>query len=376
MKHLDPLLDCAPCAFLVVGDDGRIRAANATSAEMFGAAEPAALVGSHVDLLLSTPSRIFYQTHVFPSLRLQGRVHEVYLTLFRPDGEELPVLLNARRRRESEEDVSDWVLVPMRQRNELENEILRAREVAEASSRAKDQFLALVSHELRSPLAAILNWSTILSQTGPDAASLKRGLETIERNARMQSRLVDDILDEIRTETGMLRLELAELDARAILRNVLDGVAPAARAKAVELECGLPAEELLVRADPSRLQQVFWNIVQNAVKFTAEGGRVQATMRRADSWVEAVISDTGRGISPEFLPQLFERFRQESAAPDRAEGGLGLGMAITRTLVELHGGSIFASSPGVGQGSTFVVRLPTLQRPPVDAAAHPDAHLV
>ena len=343
--------------------------ANATAAEMLGAEDTAALVGRHVDFLLSTPSRIFYQTHVFPTLCLQGRVHEVYVALVGRDGEEVPVLLNAKRRTEGEREVSDWVLVPMRQRNELENEILKAREVAEASSRAKDQFLALVSHELRSPLTAILNWATILSQDEPDAATLKRGLQAIERNARVQSRLVDDILDEVRTETGKLRLELAELDARPILGNVLEGVAPAARAKSIELEGDLPPEKLFVRADPNRLQQVFWNIVQNAVKFTPPGGRVRATMRPSDAWIEAAISDTGRGISPEFLPHLFERFRQEHAAPDRAEGGLGLGMAITRTLVELHGGSISASSSGLGQGSTFIVRLPALQRPAAEAAA-------
>jgi len=371
VKDLDPLLDSAPCGFLVVGDDGYIRLANATAAEMLGTADAAALVGRHIDFLLSTPSRIFYQTHVFPTLRLQKRVHEVYVALVGRDGEEVPVLLNARRRSEGGREVSDWVLVPMRQRNELENEILKAREVAEASSRAKDQFLALVSHELRSPLAAILNWATVLAQGKLDAPAIERGLQAIERNARLQSRLVDDILDEVRTETGKLRLELAELDPRPILGEVLESVAPAARAKSVALEGNLPSEKLIVRADPNRLQQVFWNVVQNAVKFTPPGGRVRATMRPCDQWVETAISDTGRGISPEFLPHLFERFRQEHAAPDGAEGGLGLGMAISRTLVELHGGSISARSEGLGQGSTFIVQLPAAPRPAAEIPAAP-----
>jgi len=368
VKHLDPLLDSAPCGFLVVGDDGYIRLANAMAAEMLGAADASALMGRHVDFLLSTPSRIFYQTHVFPTLRLQKRVHEVYVALVGQSGEEVPVLLNAKRRTEGEHELSDWVLVPMRQRNELENEILKARQVAEDSSRAKDQFLALVSHELRSPLAAILNWAAVLLQGKLDAPSVQRGLQAIERNARVQKRLVDDILDEVRTETGKLRLELAELDARPILGNVLESVAPAARAKSVEVEGNLPSEKLVVRADPNRLQQVFWNVVQNAVKFTPPGGRVQATMRPRDRWVETAISDTGRGISPEFLPHLFQRFRQEQSAPDRAEGGLGLGMAITRTLVELHGGSISARSEGLGQGSTFIVRLPAAPEPATEVA--------
>lgn len=364
MKDLDPLLDSAPCGFLVVADDGHILLANATVAEMLGAADASALAGRHVDALLSTPSRIFYQTHVFPTLRLQGRVHEVYVGLVGAGGDEVPFLLNAKRRTEGDREVSDWVLVPMRQRHELENEIVRARQVAEASARAKDQFLALVSHELRSPLTAILNWATILSERADDAAMVKRGLQAIDRNARVQSRLVDDILDEVRAETGKLRLELAEIDVRPILGNVLEGVAPAARAKSIELEVEQPPDQLCVRADPSRLHQVFWNIVQNAVKFTPVGGRVRAAMRSTGAWVEAAVSDTGRGISAEFLPQVFENFRQEHAAPDRGEGGLGLGMAITRRLVELHGGSIFASSPGPGRGSTFTVRLPALQRAP------------
>ena len=362
MKDLDPLLDSAPCGFLVVADDGRIQLANATVAEMLGVADASALIGRHVDVLLSTPSRIFYQTHVFPTLRLQGRVHEVYVGLVGAGGDEVPVLLNAKRRTEGGREVADWVLVPMRQRNELENEIVKARQVAEASVAAKDQFLALISHELRSPLTAILNWATILSERAHDVETVKRGLQAIDRNARIQSRLVDDILDEVRAETGKLRLELARIDARPVLGNVLEGVAPAARAKSIGLVLDQSPEELCVLADPNRLHQVFWNIVQNAVKFTPVGGEVRAAMRSSGPWVEVAISDTGRGISAEFLPQVFEHFRQEQAAPDRAEGGLGLGMAITRRLVELHGGSIFASSPGQGLGSTFTVRLPALQR--------------
>lgn len=361
MRTLDPLLDTAPCGFLVVGDDGRIRQANATAARMVGVADAAALAGRHVDALLSAPSRIFYQTHVFPTLRLQGRVHEVYLSLVARDGE-VPMLLNAARRVDAGEEVSDWIVVPMRQRNELENEILKARQVAEASLRAKDQFLALVSHELRSPLAAILNWATILARGTPDVAALARGLEAIERSARVQSRLVDDILDVVRAETGKLRVELAELDARQILRDALEGAAPAARARSIELRGDLPAETLAVLADATRLQQVFSNILHNAVKFTPPGGRVQATMRVDDTWIEVTVADTGRGISASFLPHLFERFRQERAAPERADGGLGLGMAIARSLVEMHGGTIAARSPGEGKGSTFVVRLPGLAR--------------
>ena len=357
---LDPLLEHAPCGFLVVGDDGHVLLANATAAEMLRAPGAPMLVGRHVDAMLSTPSRIFYQTHVFPTLKLQGRVHEVYISLLSADGDDLPVLLNAKRREAGGHTVSDWVIVPMRQRNELENEILKARRTAEDSLRAKEQFLALVSHELRSPLGAIRNWAAILAQKGGDPAILQRGVEAIERNAQLQATLIEDILDEVRVATGKLHLELDSVDVGALLQSVLDGAAAAAITKSIVLERDIPALALRVRADRNRLQQIFWNILTNALKFTPSGGRVHAELRCVDDWAQVAITDTGRGISREFLPHLFEHFRQEEGAGSSG-GGLGLGMAITRKLVELHGGSIFASSPGPGQGSTFTVRLPAME---------------
>ena len=352
---------------MVVGDDGHVQVANATLAGMLGAKDAPSLVGRHIDILLSTPSRIFFQTHVFPTLKLQGRVHEVYLSFVDASGAEIPVLMNAQRVARSEHAVSEWAVVPMHQRHELENEIIRAHKVAEASVRAKDQFLALVTHELRSPLGAIRNWAAILTQSAGDPALLKRGLDAIERNARLQATLIEDILDEVRVETGKLHLQLGEIDARMVLQNVLEGATAMAAAKSIALEHELPQEALLVRADPNRLQQVFWNIVTNAIKFTAPGGRVHAGVRRVETWVEVAVTDNGRGISPDFLPHVFEHFRQEETG-SRSGGGLGLGMAITRKLVELHGGSIFATSEGLGHGATFTVRLPALEARAVAAA--------
>jgi len=353
---MDPLLDLAPCGFLVVADDGHVVLANRTALEMLGAASAEQLVGRHVDALLSTASRIFYQTHIFPTLKLQGQAHEIYVSMLRMDRGELPVLLNARRRNEGDRTVNDWAIVPMRQRNELENEILKARKIAEDSARAKEQFLGLVTHELRSPLGAIRNWAAILAQKGGDPAILQRGTEAIERNAQMQAALIEDILDEVRVATGKLHLDMDEIDARSIMEAVLEGAASTAAAKSITLERDIGHDPLRVRADRTRLQQVFWNIVTNALKFTPNGGRVRAELRCVDDWIEAVITDNGRGISPEFLPHVFEHFRQEEGG---AAGGLGLGMAITRKLVELHGGSIAASSEGIGKGATFTVRLPS-----------------
>lgn len=357
---LDPLLDTAPFGFLVVRDDGYVEAANRTFAHMMETTVEA-LGGRHVDNILANPSRIFYQSHIFPTLKLQGRIHEVYLSLVTGVGEEIPVLINAARRDGPDGPRSDWAVVAMKQRNEYENEILKARRVAEQAVLAKDDFLSFVSHELRSPLSAIKNWASILMHNPADPARLKRGLEAIERNANLQAKLVDDLLDHARLAAGKLRVELEPVDARAVLEAVIEGVEPTAHAKSIALERELGTDPLSISADAQRLQQVFWNVLNNAVKFTPAGGRVRATMRRANGWIEAAVADTGKGITPEFLPYVFETFRQEEGRVERGEGGLGLGMSITRQLIELHGGSISAASPGPDQGSTFTIRMPALE---------------
>jgi signal transduction histidine kinase/ActR/RegA family two-component response regulator len=328
----------------------------------------ARIVGEHVDHLLAPPSRIFYQTHVFPTIKLQGRVHEVYVSMRDAAGEDVPVMLNAVRQARDERFESDWVVVPMRQRNEYENEILKARKQAEAATRAKDEFLAVVSHELRTPLSAISGWAHLLAAGGLDEATTARALGAIERNVKQQATLVDDILDFSRITSGKLRLEVAPLDLAPLIEAAVEGVSPAARAKSIRLDSVLDTRSAVVSGDPDRLQQVLWNMLSNAVKFTPEGGRVQVRLQRVNSSVEIAVSDTGKGIAAEFLPSVFDRFRQEEGG-GRREGGLGLGMAITSQLVELHGGTIRAMSDGPGKGSTFVVRLPVmLARERADAA--------
>ena len=317
-----------------------------------------AVIGHHVDGLLSTPSRIFYQSHFFPILKLQGRVNEVYVTLLTLKGEEVPVLLNANRRETPDGPRSDWAVVAMRTRNEYENEILKARKLAEAASAAKDAFLSFVSHELRSPLSAILNWANLLAREDPDKVKLKRGLDAIDRNARLQLKLVDDMLDHARMAAGKLKVELVPIDARPILESVMESLQPTAAAKGVTLHSLIDSSSTRLAGDAERLQQVFWNVLNNAVKFTPRDGRVSVVMRRLDGWHEVEVTDTGKGIAPEFLPHVFDSFRQEEGRVVRGEGGLGLGMSITRQLVELHGGSISAASAGPGCGSTFRIRLP------------------
>ena len=357
---MDPLLDSAPFGFLVALDDGYVEAANQTLADLLGTKKEV-LISGHVDNLLTSPSRIFYQTHFFPILKLQGQVNEVYVSMRARNGDEVPVLLNARRREAASGPRNYWAVVAMHTRNQYENEILKARKLAEEAAIAKDSFLSFVSHELRSPLSAITGWAAILTSDAPvDPTKLKRGMEAITRNAKLQVKLVDDLLDHARLAAGKVKVELSHLDAGRILESVLESVEPTANAKQVAIEREIASGVHRVAADAERLQQIYWNLINNAIKFTPPGGLVTVTLRRLNGFVELRVTDTGKGIAPDFLPYVFEAFRQEEGRVVRAEGGLGLGMAITRKLVELHGGNISAASPGIGEGATFTVRLPAL----------------
>jgi CheY-like chemotaxis protein/nitrogen-specific signal transduction histidine kinase len=233
-----------------------------------------------------------------------------------------------------------------------------AREQAEAANRMKDEFLAVVSHELRTPLNAINGWVyMLLSGTLDDAAQL-RALQSIQRQVRSQCQLIDDLLDVARIVSGKLRLELREVDPARVIHAALDVVRPAADAKQIDLVADLDASINAVSADSERLQQVIWNLLSNAIKFTPEGGCVEIRSRRFDSGIEIVVTDTGQGISPDFLPYVFDRFQQADVSTTRTHGGIGLGLAIVRHLVELHGGTVFATSAGKGKGATFTIRLP------------------
>jgi PAS domain S-box-containing protein len=233
-----------------------------------------------------------------------------------------------------------------------------AREQAEIANRTKDEFLATVSHELRTPLNAILGWTRMLRSGAVEQKSLQRVLETIERNARAQTQLVDDILDVSRIIAGKMRVNIVKTDLHAVARAALDAVRPAAEAKGVNLVCELAPDAAEFCGDPDRLQQVIWNLLANAIKFTPRDGRVVLEVRRVRSEVEIHVTDTGMGISADFLPHVFDRFRQADSSITRAQGGLGLGLAIVRHLVEVHGGTVRASSEGDGKGAEFVVRLP------------------
>jgi len=239
----------------------------------------------------------------------------------------------------------------------LEREII-ARASAEESNRLKDEFLATVSHELRTPLTAILGWSRMLQGGSLETDMATRAIETIKRNAKVQAQIIDDILDVSRIITGNLYLELHPIELPPVLESAINVVRPTAEAKGIQIEVDFEPEPAAVSGDSNRLQQVFWNLLSNAVKFTPAGGKVTVRLRHVDSEVEIEVIDTGQGITSEFLPFVFDRFRQADSTSTRQHGGLGLGLAIARHLIEIHGGSIEARSLGEGQGATLTVRLP------------------
>jgi PAS domain S-box-containing protein len=233
-----------------------------------------------------------------------------------------------------------------------------ARASAEESNRLKDEFLATVSHELRTPLTAILGWSRMLEGGALDKNMADRAIETIKRNAKAQAQIIDDILDVSRIITGNLSLDLQPIELAPVLESAINVVRPTAEAKGIQIEVDFEPEPAAVPGDANRLQQVFWNLLSNAVKFTPAGGKVSVGLRRVDSEAEIKVTDTGQGISEEFLPFVFDRFRQADSSSTRQHGGLGLGLAIARHLIEIHGGAIEARSSGAGTGAAFKVRLP------------------
>lgn len=233
-----------------------------------------------------------------------------------------------------------------------------ARAEAENANRLKDEFLATVSHEIRTPLNAIIGWSHLLRNGRLDKATTERAVETIDRNAKVQAQLIEDILDVSRVITGKLRLRNEPVDIASVINAAIDSVQLAIDSKDLHLEVTLDPSARHTSGDPGRLQQVVWNLLSNAIKFTPTGGRIQIKVKRADANMQLRVSDTGFGISPEFLPFIFDRFRQADGTTTRNHGGLGLGLAIVRHLVELHGGSIKADSAGAAQGATFTITLP------------------
>ncbi len=267
------------------------------------------------------------------------------------------------------EDVSERVV----SERELRAQIViaeRARVVAEDASKLKDEFLATLSHEIRTPLNAVLGWTQIL-RTRTNVGSPDRGLEVIERNAVSQLRLVEDLLDMARIVSGKLRLDIKSVDVRTIVQAAIDVVEPGAVAKRVSITSRFDDDGPVVNADVDRLQQAIWNVMSNAVKFTPSGGTVQVSVLRTGNVVDITIADSGQGIGADFLPYVFDRFRQADSSASRRHGGLGLGLALTRQIIELHGGAIEVESDGVDRGSRFSIHLPVSDALPLPVKQPP-----
>jgi PAS domain S-box-containing protein len=279
---------------------------------------------------------------------------EWYNSVLRDDREKLvsvlSLVLDVTARQSAEEERAASLL---RERD--------ARRHAEEADRLKDEFLATLSHELRTPLTSILGWASMIRNGEVEGSNASRAIETIERNARSQARLIDDLLDVSRIITGNLRLDLHPLNLAPIVHAALDALRPTADVKGIRLQTKFEPDECLVKGDPNRLRQVIWNLLSNAIKFTQRDGSVNIDLRCVESTARLTVSDTGDGIAAEFLPYVFDRFRQAEGSISRKQGGLGLGLAVARHLVELHGGTISADSEGLGRGSAFTVDLPLAQ---------------
>lgn len=354
MTPAERFLAEAPGGLLSYGDDGRIAMASSALCRMLGH-EVGSLVGRTFESLMSPASRVYHSTHLFPLLKLKGAWEEVHLQLRTKDGRNVNVLASASHPPESA--MSHCTLIPMEQRKQVESALVDAKQVAETANAAKDQFLAVISHELRSPLSAILGWAKLGQSNKIDPGILRQAFATIERNARLQVRLIDDLLDISRIVSGKMRLSPRATDLAPIIEAAIDTARLSAKAKDISLISSVDRTPHVVFADPDRIQQIAWNLLANALKFTPKGGRVQVTLLRVDSHVQFGVSDTGQGIAAEQLPFVFDRFWQADGLT-QGGGGLGLGLAICRTLVELHGGTIRVASAGVDQGATFFVEIP------------------
>jgi PAS domain S-box-containing protein len=340
--------------------DGVITSWNRGAERIFGYAADE-IIGRHISIL-KAPEQCEDIIQILEHIRHGERVNHFETKRCTNDGRVIDVSLSVSPIRDAEGKIvgASKVARDITERKGAEEERERLLAAAEAANRMKDEFLATLSHELRTPLNAIVGWARILRPGKVDAEDLEEGLAAIERNAQVQSQLVEDLLDISRITSGSLRLDVQRLNITEVIEAALAAVMPAANAKGIRIHKVLDSLVGPVTGDFARLQQIVWNLLSNAVKFTPKGGKVQVLLERVNSHIEVSVIDTGVGIQPEFLPHVFDRFRQADASTTRRQSGLGLGLAIAKQLVEMHGGSIRVKSPGEGQGATFTVMLPII----------------
>ena len=329
--------------------------------------------------MLIPPDRINEEADILARLNRGERIDHYETVRVRKDGSRIDVSLSVSPVKDGRGNIIGASKIARditqqrrheQEREELLNSERAARSAAEHASHLKDEFLATLSHELRTPLNAILGWSQLLGMN-PDKPDLEQGLDAIQRNARAQTKLIEDLLDMSRIISGKVRLDVQWMDLAGVIDAAVDAVRPAAEAKGIRLRKILDPHAGPVSGDPTRLQQVIWNLLTNAIKFTPRAGKVDVLLERVNSHLEITVHDSGIGIKPDFLPLVFDRFRQVDSSTTREHGGLGLGLSIVKQLVELHGGTVRAKSAGEGEGATFIVSLPLAPIRPGEQREHP-----
>ncbi len=360
---MDAILDNAPCGYLAFTDEGIIRSVNRTLANLLGY-EPAELVGRPFESILAVGARIFYHTHFFPVLKLHGEAEEIYLALRTSDGQDIPVLVNGTRRECAGEMLSECVLVRMLQRSRYEDELLQARQTAEAASDAKAKFLSMMSHELRTPLQAIAGYCDLLLQrtAGPLTTEQESDLNSVKSASGELVRLLNDILDFARLESGASRPRLDTVSVTAALTRAEALINPKLAEAHIRYRRDGCEDHLALRANADRLQQVLLNLLTNAIKFTAAGGLITLECSADDESTRIAVRDTGCGIPAEHVERIFDPFVQvDRHRIDSRQRGVGLGLAISRELVQAMGGDLSVSST-VGFGSVFTISLPRAEQ--------------
>jgi PAS domain S-box-containing protein len=358
------LTDLSPDGVVIAEAGGTIHLANPATVRMLGAAAER-MAGRNLFEFVAPEFQSQWRNYVQGLMASDEAAKQIYITLRSVDGRSVPVELSAVHFGWKGQPFAQIVIHDLSGRKQAEEErerlLLRekaARLEAEAANRMKDEFLATVSHELRTPLTAIMGWVCMLTGHLLPESQTQHALQVIEQSAKSQARLVDDTLDVSRIIAGQFKIDLQPVEINRVFCAAIDIIRPTADAKGIALQAFIDDQGSIVRGDASRLQQVIWNLLSNAVKFTNEAGRVEARLTRFQSEVEISVTDTGIGIDPQFMPYLFERFRQADSTSTRRYGGLGLGLAIVRHVVEMHGGAVSASSAGKGLGSTFKVTFP------------------
>jgi PAS domain S-box-containing protein len=367
-EQMAGIIGSAMDAIITVDADLRITMFNAAAELIFGCSAEEA-IGRPIDRFIPNRFRLAHRRHMVTfgqaniTRRSMGSLGAI--SALRANGEEFPIEASISHVTAGGRKLYTVILRDITGRKHAEQEreeLLRrereARMAAESASRLKDEFLATVSHELRTPLNAILGWARMLRTGRLDQVTADKALESVERNARAQAQIIEDILDVSRIITGKLKLEFRPIELRSVIESAMDTIRLAADVKGIRTSFIQDHVVGPVLGDPTRLQQVFWNLLSNSVKFTSGGGLIEVRLEQADSVARVVVRDTGRGINPEFLRYVFDRFRQADSSSTRKYGGLGLGLSIVRHIIELHGGTVEADSPGEGGGATFTVEMP------------------